>query len=63
MKKNYIEVYKAPSAALIKNRWYWRVIDGHNSKIVSIGGEGYYSAWNAKRAATKQFPGLEVKRV
>lgn len=61
---NYIEIYRTPGAKrLAKNSWYWRVIDGHNGKIVSIGGEGYYQAWNAKRAAKKQHPGLRVERV
>ena len=42
--------------------WRIRVVAG-NGKVVSDGGEGYFSKWNAKRAARKNFPDLPIKVV
>lgn len=57
---NHIEIYKT-SNALVSQRWYWRVRN-QNGEIVTDGGEGYYSKWNAKRSAKKLFPQLEIKK-
>ena len=41
----------------------WRVrLVASNGRTLSIS-EGYYSRWNAKRAARRMYPGLEVKEV
>ena len=45
-----------------RQRWFWRVKAGNN-KVVASGAEGYLTRWNAKRAATKQHPGLPVHNV
>lgn len=31
------------------SQWYWQLIDGNN-QIVAIGGEGYVTEYNVKRA-------------
>ena len=42
----------------------WRIrVVASNGKVVSDGGEGYFSKWNAKRAARKNFPDLPIKVV
>ena len=39
--------------------WYVRLVSS-NGQILNVS-EGYFSKWNAKRAATKMFPGLTPK--
>ena len=33
------------------SQWYWRLIAGNN-RIIAVGGEGYVSKHNAKRAVS-----------
>ena len=40
-------------------RWYWRKV-AVNGKKSSHGGEDFASKFNAKRAATRQHPGMSV---
>lgn len=39
--------------------WYVRLVS-ENGKTLNIS-EGYFSKWNAKRAARRMFPELEIK--
>ena len=50
-----IEIFRGETG----RKWYWRV-RAENGQIAATGGQGYYSKWNAKRAARKQFPALAV---
>lgn len=36
----------------IRNPWYWRLV-GRNNRIVSVGGEGFFSPANAKRSVKR----------
>lgn len=38
--------------------WYLKLV-GANGKTLSVS-EGYFSKWNAKRAAKKNFPGIPL---
>jgi uncharacterized protein YegP (UPF0339 family) len=38
--------------------WYLRLVS-ENGKILAAS-EGYFSKWNAKRAARRNFPGVEL---
>lgn len=49
-----VEIFKGAG----RHPWYVRV-RGANGKVLSTS-EGYFSKWNAKRAARKNFPGLPV---
>ena len=42
-----------------KRKWYFHA-HAKNNKIVAAS-EGYYSKWNAKRAAKKVFPQAEIE--
>lgn len=54
----HVEIYKGRD-----KREPWRVrLVGRNGEILSVS-EGYYSKWNAKRAARKVFPDLELREV
>ena len=41
--------------------WFLRLVAA-NGQTIAIS-EGYYSKWNAKRAARKVLPGFELKEV
>lgn len=41
--------------------WFVRLVSG-NGQVLSIS-EGYYSKWNAKRAARRMFPHLPIREV
>lgn len=41
--------------------WYVRLVSV-NGQVLSVS-EGYYSKWNAKRAARRMFPGLRIVEV
>jgi len=41
--------------------WYIRLVSG-NGQILNIS-EGYFSKWNAKRAARKVFPDIRIEVV
>jgi uncharacterized protein YegP (UPF0339 family) len=49
-----VEIHKGKGG---KN-WFVKLVVG-NSETLAVS-EGYYSQWNAKRAAKRMFPGLEV---
>lgn len=38
--------------------WYVRLV-AENGKVLAVS-EGYFSKWNAKRAASKSFPNLPI---
>lgn len=44
-----------------RHPWYVRLVSP-NGQVLSIS-EGYFSKWNAKRAARKMYPALSVKEV
>jgi uncharacterized protein YegP (UPF0339 family) len=49
-----VQIYKGKG---LKN---WRVrLMAANGKIL-VSSEGYYSKWNAKRAAKRMFPGVPI---
>jgi uncharacterized protein YegP (UPF0339 family) len=50
-----IEIWKGQGV----HPWYVRLI-GANNRVLTTS-EGYYSKWNAQRAAKKVFPNLPVK--
>jgi uncharacterized protein YegP (UPF0339 family) len=52
---NTIEIYKGKG---LVQPWRFRV-KAANGKVVAAS-EGYFSRWNAKRAATKVFPDTRV---
>lgn len=41
--------------------WYLRLVSS-NGQVLAVS-EGYYSRWNAKRAARKNFPSLKLTEV
>lgn len=41
--------------------WYVRLVSS-NGQVLAVS-EGYFSKWNAKRAARKNFPGLRIVEV
>ena len=62
-----MEIHPAPSAnqlrlQLVKGSgrqpWYLRLLAG-NGEILATS-EGYFSKWNAKRAARKNFPDVPI---
>jgi uncharacterized protein YegP (UPF0339 family) len=59
MAKSKVELYRDEGE---KKRWRWRVRAG-NSEITASSGESFWSKWNAKRAAKKQFPDAEIVTV
>jgi uncharacterized protein YegP (UPF0339 family) len=52
---NHVEIFKGEG----RHPWYVRLVSS-NGKILSIS-EGYYSKWNARRAAKRMYSGLEIK--
>lgn len=42
--------------------WSWRV-RADNGRVVTTAGEGYFSKWNAKRAALKTNPTLTKRDI
>lgn len=52
----YVELRKMKGG--IKQPWYLALM-GANGEVLAIS-EGYYSKWNAKRAAKKNFVGLDL---
>jgi uncharacterized protein YegP (UPF0339 family) len=53
--KEHIEIFKSKGSL---KRWYFHVKAG-NGKITNAS-EGYYSKWNAKRAAKRSFPHIPI---
>lgn len=53
-----VEIFKGQGHV---QNWYVRLVSGNN-KVLNVS-EGYFSKWNAKRAAKKTFPGVEIKYV
>lgn len=49
-----VEVFRGKGG----NPWYVRLI-GANGKVLTIS-EGYFSKWNAKRAAKRMYPRLPI---
>ncbi len=41
--------------------WYVRLIATNGEKLTVS--EAYYSKWNAKRAAKRVFPGMDIRQV
>ena len=41
--------------------WYVRLVSD-NGQVLVIS-EGYFSKWNAKRAARRMFPGVQIREV
>lgn len=53
----HVEIFKG------EGREPWRVrLVGRNGEILNVS-EGYFSKWNAKRAARRVFPNLELREV
>ena len=44
-----------------RQRWYVRLVSS-NGRTLSVS-EAYFSKWNAKRAARKNFPGLTIREM
>lgn len=44
-----------------RHPWYVRLV-ASNGQVLAVS-EGYWSKWNAKRAARKMYPGLTVREV
>ncbi len=53
---NTIQIFKGKSSW---QPWWWRVVSV-NGQIVATSGEGYFSKWNAKRAAKKLYPDIPI---
>ena len=52
-----IELFKGKGA----QPWYLRIVAANGQTVTTS--EGYASKWNAKRAARKMFPGIELKEL
>lgn len=52
-----VEIFKGAGA----QPWFLRLVAG-NGEILAVS-EGYFSKWNAKRAARKNFPGVKIKEI
>lgn len=52
-----VELFKGDG----RHPWYVRLRAG-NGRVLAIS-EGYFSKWNAKRAARRMFPDLQIKEV
>ena len=57
MAETVVQIYRGQG---LRN-WRVRLVAG-NGRALSIS-EGYFSRWNARRAAARIFPGLTVKEV
>lgn len=53
---NTVQIFRGKG---IVQPWYYRVVSS-NGKIVADSGEGYFSRWNAKRAARKLYPEAKI---
>lgn len=54
MKDYRVEIFKGEGI----QPWYLRLVAGNNETLVIS--EGYYSKWNAQRAARRVFVGLPI---
>lgn len=55
---NVVQIYKGKGTI---QPWRWRVVAPNGQVIAS--GEGYFSKWNAKRAAKKLYPELPIREL
>ena len=55
MNEQYVELFKGNGI----QPWYLRLV-GSNGTTLAVS-EGYFSKWNAKRAARKNFPGIPLR--
>jgi len=55
VRDNVVQIFKG----LGRQPWFVRLVSP-NGATLSIS-EGYYSKWNAKRAANRMFAGLEIR--
>lgn len=53
--QQHVEIFKGKGI----QPWHWRLVAG-NGGIISVGGEGYLTKWNAKRAAKRNFPDVPM---
>ena len=52
-----VEIFRGSNPGR-REPWYVRVVAG-NGETLAVS-EGYYSRWNAKRAARRLLPGVEI---
>jgi hypothetical protein len=57
----HVEIFKTDTAPPRVHPWRVRLVAGNGRKLAVS--EGYFSKWNAKRAARRMFPELEIKEV
>lgn len=55
MNDQHVELFKGTGV----QPWYLRLV-GSNGATLAVS-EGYFSKWNAKRAARKNFPGIPLE--
>ena len=59
---NVVQIFPGKSRHFFWRRlWYWRIVASNGQVVASS--EGYATKWNAKRAATKLYPALQIKEV
>jgi uncharacterized protein YegP (UPF0339 family) len=59
--KMHVEIFKSRNYPQRVHPWYVRLVADNGSKLATS--EGYFSKWNARRAAKRMFPELEVEYV
>ena len=52
-----VQIFKGKGA----QPWYVRLVSSNGQVLTTS--EGYFSKWNAKRAARRMFPGTVIKEV
>lgn len=53
-----VEIYESRKRPRPLNSWYLRLVAKNGETLATS--EGYFSKWNAKRAAAKNFPTIPV---
>jgi uncharacterized protein YegP (UPF0339 family) len=53
-----VQIFKSNTAPPRVHPWYVRLVSS-NGQILATS-EGYFSKWNAQRAAKRMFPGLPI---
>lgn len=54
-----VEIFKSNTSPPRMQPWYVRLVSQQNGQTLNVS-EGYFSKWNAKRAAKRVYPHLRI---